>query len=74
MTLTRTQVHHHFRARTVEKEYMPMVDAEAVQMIRDFIVAPEHPMHHPKRFSNSILMSLGMQAGVLEFHQCAAGI
>jgi len=43
----------------VAKKHVAIVDAEAVQMVRDFIVEPEGHMKHPKRFSNSIIMSLG---------------
>ena len=44
----------------VERDHLPVQNAEAVQMIRDFMVKPDQHMLHPKRFSNSIIMSLGM--------------
>ncbi|KAH6649219.1 cytochrome P450 [Chaetomium tenue] len=47
-----------FREDMVMKHHIDVVDAEAVQMLRDFVVQPEGCMRHPKRFSNSIIMSL----------------
>lgn len=44
----------------VLKQHLKLVDGEAVQMVRDFMVEPEGHMRHPKRFSNSIIMSLGI--------------
>lgn len=43
----------------VVKSHLSVVDAEAVQMLRDFVEEPQNHMGHPKRFSNSIIMSLG---------------
>lgn len=37
---------------------MQLVEAEGVQMMRDFLVHPEEHMLHSKRTSNSIIMSL----------------
>ncbi|KAK5019379.1 hypothetical protein LTR16_000571 [Cryomyces antarcticus] len=51
-------IHQYVMESMVEKEHTMLVNAEAVQMIRDFCVAPEQHMLHPKRFSNSIIMSL----------------
>jgi cytochrome P450 len=50
--------HQFFMESMVVKQHMPLVNAEAVQMLRDFIVEPEGHMRHPKRFSNSIIVSL----------------
>jgi cytochrome P450 len=50
--------HQHFMETVVEKEYVKIQEAEAVQMIYDYTVAPEQHMKHPKRFSNSIVMSI----------------
>jgi cytochrome P450 len=55
----RKLVHQYFMEQMVIKQHVTLVDAEAVQMLRDFIVEPEGHMKHPKRFSNSIIMSLG---------------
>ncbi|TKA62575.1 hypothetical protein B0A49_08422 [Cryomyces minteri] len=51
-------IHQYVMESMVEKEHTRLVNAEAVQMIRDFCVAPEQHMLHPKRFSNSVIMSL----------------
>ena len=56
----RKLVHQYFMESVVERDHLPLQDAEAVQMIRDFMVRPDQHMLHPKRFSNSIIMSLGM--------------
>ena len=50
--------HQHFMESVVEKNYVPLQEAEAVQMMRDFLISPEKHMFHPKRYSNSIIMSL----------------
>ena len=52
--------HQQFMESRCEKEHITLQNAEAVHMLRDFVDAPEEFMHHPKRFSNSIIMSLGM--------------
>lgn len=56
----RKLVHQHFMESVVEKSHIQVQNAEAVQMVRDFCVRPDQHMLHPKRFSNSIIMSLGM--------------
>lgn len=43
----------------VNKHHIPLIEAEAVQMVHDLVADPAHHMRHPKRFSNSIIMSLG---------------
>lgn len=55
----RKLVHQHFMESVVEKSHIQVQNAEAVQMVRDFCVRPDQHMLHPKRFSNSIIMSLG---------------
>ena len=60
--LFRKLVHHFFNETRCEKEHITLQDAEAVQMLRDICIAPELMMRHPKRFSNSIIMSLGESA------------
>lgn len=54
----RKLVHQYFMEQMVVKQHITVVDAEAVQMLRDFVVEPQGHMRHPKRFSNSIIMSL----------------
>ncbi len=51
-------IHQHFMESIVVKEHTKIVDAEAVQMCRDFLIAPRDHMLHPRRFSNSVAMSL----------------
>jgi hypothetical protein len=48
-----------------EKEHIHLQNAEATQLMHDFLVAPQDHMEHPKRFSNSITNSLGMSASYL---------
>ena len=57
--LQRKLVHQYFNETRCEKDYLTLQNAEAVQMLRDTCLAPEQFMYHPKRFSNSIIMSLG---------------
>jgi hypothetical protein len=54
----RKVIYQHFKETMVEKEHTKVVNAEAIQMCRDFLLAPNKQMLHPKRFSNSITMSL----------------
>ncbi|KAL3481005.1 cytochrome P450 [Aspergillus californicus] len=54
----RKTVHQHFMESMVEKNHVRVQNAEAVQMLRDFCIRPDQHMLHPKRFSNSIIMSL----------------
>ncbi|KAL4993008.1 hypothetical protein BDV10DRAFT_190364 [Aspergillus recurvatus] len=39
-------------------EHIRLVDAEAIQLVRDMCLVPSSLMYHPGRFSNSIIMSL----------------
>ena len=50
--------HQHFMESKCERDHVPLQNAEAVQMLRDMLTEPENLMYHPKRFSNSIIMSL----------------
>ena len=56
--LYRKLIHQMWNETRCENDHVKLVDAEAVQMMHDFCVAPEQLMMHPKRFSNSIIMSL----------------
>ncbi|KAL8689085.1 MAG: hypothetical protein Q9218_005165, partial [Villophora microphyllina] len=53
----RKLTHQHFNEGKCEKQHLRLQNAEAVQMMRDFMVAPEDLMQHPKRYSNSIIMA-----------------
>lgn len=55
----RKLIHQHFMESMVEKTHLKVQNAEAVQMLRDFCVKPDQHMLHPRRYSNSITMSLG---------------
>jgi cytochrome P450 len=56
----RKLMHQFFNESLVEREYVNIQNAEAVQMLRDFCICPEEHMLHPKRFSNSIAMSISI--------------
>ena len=58
--LFRKLVHQCFNEKRCEEVHVTLQNAEAVQMLRDTCMAPEMMMSHPKRFSNSVIMSLGM--------------
>ncbi|KAI6793582.1 putative cytochrome P450 [Hortaea werneckii] len=55
---TRKLFHSHFMEKMVESEHIKVQEAEARQMLRDYLIEPEQHMLHPKRYSNSITMSL----------------
>ncbi|CRG92458.1 Cytochrome P450 71D7 [Talaromyces islandicus] len=50
--------HQQFNETMCEKNHVRLQNAEAMQMLRDFCLRPEDLMNHPKRFSNSIIMSI----------------
>ena len=53
-----TTIAPEFMASRCDKAHIETQNAEAVQMLRDFIVYPDEYMLHAKRYSNSIIMSL----------------
>ena len=55
----RKLVHQYFMEPMCEKQHIHVQHAEATQMMRDFMIDPDHHMAHPKRYSNSITNSLG---------------
>ena len=55
----RKLIHQTFMESRCDKEHWKVQEAEANQMIYDFLTRPKDNMLHPKRFSNSIIMSLG---------------
>ena len=55
---TRKLLHGTFMERVVEDQHVKVQEAEARQMVRDYLMFPEEHMLHPKRFANSIIMSL----------------
>lgn len=54
----RKLVHQHFMEAMCDKQHVVLQDAEAVQMIKDFLIQPAMGANHMKRFSNSIVMSI----------------
>jgi hypothetical protein len=56
----RKLMHQFFNESLVERDYVKIQNAEAVQMLRDFCIYPEKPMLHPKRYTNSIAMSISV--------------
>lgn len=55
---TRKLLHGAFMEKVVEEHYLRIQEAEARQMLRDYLLEPENHMLHPKRYSNSITMSI----------------
>ncbi|KAJ5215369.1 m-cresol methyl hydroxylase [Penicillium cinerascens] len=54
----RRLVHQHLMESMVESQHLRVVNAEAIQLVRDYMVDPSHHMAHPKRYSNSITNSI----------------
>ncbi|KIW14371.1 hypothetical protein PV08_07153 [Exophiala spinifera] len=50
----RKVIHQHFMESIVMKDHLPLQQAEASQLLHDFVVRPDQHMWHPKRFTNSI--------------------
>lgn len=55
----RRLIHQHLMEPMVDSDHLKIVNAEAVQLTRDFLRDPANHMLHPKRFSNSISNSIG---------------
>ncbi|KAF6823070.1 cytochrome P450 2D18 [Colletotrichum plurivorum] len=55
----RKMIHQFFAEQQCDKWHVRLQNAEAAQLVHDFLVAPEDHMLHPKRYSNSITNSLG---------------
>jgi cytochrome P450 len=55
----RRLIHQHLTESMVDSTHLRIVDAEAVQLVRDYMHYPEDHMLHPKRFSNSVTNSIG---------------
>ena len=54
----RKLIHQEFTEALCERDYIKIQEAEAAQLLRDCVLEPEHFMMHPRRFSNSIVMSV----------------
>lgn len=55
----------------VEGQHLEVVNAEAIQLVRDYMVDPGNHMLHPKRFSNSITNSISKQLGTAISIKCS---
>jgi cytochrome P450 len=55
----RKLIHQNLMESRCDKEHSKLQEAEANQMLYDFMTNPEENMLHPKRYSNSITMSIG---------------
>lgn len=55
---TRKLLHSNLMEKVVDEHHLPLQEAEARQMIRDYLLKPKDHMLHPKRFSNSVTMSI----------------
>lgn len=56
----RKLLHQDLTESLCNKEHVKLQQAEAVQLLHDMIQGPDHWVDHLKRFSNSIIMSIGM--------------
>jgi cytochrome P450 family 619 len=50
----RKTIHQHFMESIVMRDHLPLQQAEASQLLFDFLEQPELHMDHPKRYTNSI--------------------
>jgi cytochrome P450 len=57
----RKLIHQHFMGTVVEEKHMPVINAEAAQLLRDMCIEPEQFLEHLKRLSNSMIMSICKQ-------------
>lgn len=53
----------HLTDNMVDRQHLAIVNAEAIQLVRDYMLFPEDHMLHPKRFSNSISNSISRSLG-----------
>ncbi|PTD02528.1 Cytochrome P450 monooxygenase patH [Fusarium culmorum] len=55
--ISRKLLHQYFGDSMIDKSHLPILEAEATQLIRDFMVDPDHFEHHAHRYANSFIMS-----------------
>ena len=55
---TRKLLHGTFMEKVVEDQHLKVQEAEGSQMLMDYLTSPEEHMLHPKRFANSVIMSV----------------
>ncbi|KAF3016326.1 hypothetical protein E8E15_004453 [Penicillium rubens] len=56
--MLRKTIHQYFMEPRCERDHWKVQEAEAKQMLHDYLTMPEDHMLHPKRYSNSITNSL----------------
>jgi hypothetical protein len=79
--VVRKLIHQTLMESRCDKEHFKLQEAEANQMLYDFMTNPGENMLHPKRYSNSITMSIGEYSFqrtkdcviVSDNFQCSAG-
>ncbi|KAI9680442.1 MAG: hypothetical protein M1822_007200 [Bathelium mastoideum] len=54
----RRLIHQHLMESMVDNEHLAIVNAEATQLVYDYLQDPKNHMLHPKRYSNSITNSI----------------
>lgn len=57
--LMRKQIHQDMTETLCIREHSKIQQAETVQMLHDMLEAPDYWVNHLKRFSNSVIMSIG---------------
>jgi hypothetical protein len=55
--ISRKMLHQYFGDSMIDRTHLPILNAEAMQLIRDFMVDPDHFAHHAHRYANSFTMS-----------------
>ena len=55
----RRLIHQHLMESMVDNEHLDVINAEAVQLVHDCLHDPKNHMLHPKRYSNSVINSIG---------------
>ena len=55
----RKQIHQVLTESLCDKTHSKLQHAETVQMLHDMLATPHHWANHLKRFSNSVIMSIG---------------
>lgn len=58
----RKLINQTFRESACDNQHYKIQEAEAIQMLYDFLTRPEENMLHPRRFSNSMTTSTGKYA------------
>jgi hypothetical protein len=57
--LMRKLIHQDLTESVCDKEHSKLHEAESVQLLHDMLQSPDDWVLHLKRFSNSIIMSIG---------------